>query len=538
MPLSKPLTLERLLELLQIQLSLTTCCGTTQKQEKCKVKLSGDNQKKITPATHKLLNTWNDGNSISDSLFDLSDLIFCPRFHRSQATNRVAVWKTALPVRDNAHKDKHSTATRRISSSKNSDEDVPSLPSTSSVAWGSKTTEDKTEVKFRKEETKKNTRRPSAIISQCHIHAEVVTGDLSKATTCKYTQSSDISQRTRSKTTFPVPTSTKQPLSAFEPFSAVLTKNCKPLLQKLKAPISQREKDSGWVYIFKRPGLDTMVKVGTTINHPSTRLRQIGNPCQYTPTLLFAMWTPHAMKVERLVHCYLNKERRRENLSGGKCNEGKGCHKRHQEWFEVDLTYVKDVVSLWGNWMKTGQPYGGDGNLTTQWLVRLQNLSHTQLDNWSCWHDFANMGKKDIEQHQSSTVSTKSHKVEVATELRNNEVEDDVDIRAMICVTSSTTGRCSARSAARKSFSQSIVAPVATYTISQVSTCEKSSSSRKMVLRSLEHKNLPVPPPCYGPGGAQIGSLTELNDTIRDRVSRLTVCIARKPSLGRTIAAC
>lgn len=157
------------------------------------------------------------------------------------------------------------------------------------------------------------------------------------------------------------------------------------LMKKIEEKISVGEVDDGYVYGFRRPDCE-LIKIGFTTTSTERRMRDIERDCKYPPQLVFKVETKHAMKVERLVHRHLHRERRKEILVNEACNDGKGCKKRHHEWFEgISNEYAQSVVQAWAGWIEL-RPYDEEGRLKPMWIeqIKLLNL-YGDGDIWMEW---------------------------------------------------------------------------------------------------------------------------------------------------------
>lgn len=85
------------------------------------------------------------------------------------------------------------------------------------------------------------------------------------------------------------------------------------------------------------------------------------------------------MKVEKLVHLHLYKERRKEVLLNGVCNDGKGCTQKHQEWFDVTVEYARSVVNIWAEWIQL-EPYDNAGSLKSEWVQAFKIINWQMSD--------------------------------------------------------------------------------------------------------------------------------------------------------------
>ncbi|KIN03866.1 hypothetical protein OIDMADRAFT_177952 [Oidiodendron maius Zn] len=167
----------------------------------------------------------------------------------------------------------------------------------------------------------------------------------------------------------------------FKPMAKTYThpqavKEVKKLIERKIIP---NEKEKGIVYIFRRPDC-VLIKIGyTTEETIQKRMKGFKRLCGYVPIVIHQVSTEHAMKVESLVHRHLHKQRRKETLIYGACNEGKGCTVHHKEWFVVSDELAKSTVEAWVSWMNQ-KPYDANGCLKPVWT------EHVKLYNWN-WRD-------------------------------------------------------------------------------------------------------------------------------------------------------
>jgi len=97
---------------------------------------------------------------------------------------------------------------------------------------------------------------------------------------------------------------------------------------------------------------------------------------------VFQIPTTSVFRVESIVKFHLRDHRYRENLLQGRCNGGKGCDKKHDEWFDVTIDRVKQVVRLWTRWMHA-KPYGDDHRLKPEWRKVIESVHlNSVYDPW------------------------------------------------------------------------------------------------------------------------------------------------------------
>jgi len=100
--------------------------------------------------------------------------------------------------------------------------------------------------------------------------------------------------------------------------------------------------------------------------------------CGYEPKVIVQFTAEHYVKVEKLVHCQLRNQRKRE----------KGCptcHVSHKEWFKVHSMTASSNIMMWTSWMRQ-KPYDDEGELQEKWRTRVESLDMTDPN---CWKLFA-----------------------------------------------------------------------------------------------------------------------------------------------------
>ena len=222
----------------------------------------------------------------------------------------------------------------------------------------------------------------------------------------------------------------KDTLLKFKPFppkgiKAVVTK----IYERIKRPIIPREEDTGYVYGFQRDG-DKLIKFGYTSKMGvKERIRKWNTQCHQEVKVVLQDKLPHAAKVESLVGAILYRQRRRENLVGGLCNGGKGCPTVHEEWFEVTLECLRDVVNLCSRWIGTG-PYE-NGILKPRWVEYIDKLYEAQsddpLEDWRAWLDIAKFAEgSTVEEVVPSKV-----KEEKGIVITHTEIKTELDVTVL-----------------------------------------------------------------------------------------------------------
>jgi hypothetical protein len=174
-------------------------------------------------------------------------------------------------------------------------------------------------------------------------------------------------------------------IPTFIPFPAQSTqKMLVSMCKVLSRPLSKQDQQSGCIYGFQR-GDNGYIKVGVTTVGVETRMKQWTNSCHYEPKVLLKMEVRYAFRVERLIQVHLRKERFRESLVNGICNSGKGCPKKHDEWFKIGLERLRKVVAVWIRFVES-KPYDENNNLTPYWQQQLKKIDlSSNIDPWFTW---------------------------------------------------------------------------------------------------------------------------------------------------------
>jgi hypothetical protein len=236
---------------------------------------------------------------------------------------------------------------------------------------------------------------------------------------------------TRSRTIeFPEPV-----LPQFEPFSPKSSKTMFSDLYKLiTRAFIKKDGAPGYLYGFRRDN-GACIKVGyTNRDEWEERMEEWIKSCHQELTILFVEPVPHAQKMESLVHATLYHERRREVLVNGKCNGGRGCHKKHEEWLEVTEERLREVVDAWIRWFGA-KPYK-KGKLRPKWKEYIDNLRKTQSKDlpepWRQWIDITILAEGTTVKAKSEMVEDKgtvvlNAKVKTETVITQTEIKTDQD---------------------------------------------------------------------------------------------------------------
>lgn len=117
-----------------------------------------------------------------------------------------------------------------------------------------------------------------------------------------------------------------------------------------------------------------IIKIGRSVNI-RRRMKEWRKKCKYEPLVVLNIEMPQHHRIERIVHHQLHNSRLREYPG---CS---GCGLQHNEWFRVSTIYASFLVSMWRDFAYR-QPYGEDGKLLPDWLVRLDQID---LEDPGCW---------------------------------------------------------------------------------------------------------------------------------------------------------
>ncbi|KAK8142576.1 hypothetical protein G3M48_008557, partial [Beauveria asiatica] len=111
----------------------------------------------------------------------------------------------------------------------------------------------------------------------------------------------------------------------------------------------KNEVNDGFIYLYKVPGNDNLVKIGFNTDSVDVRVKTWRKKCHREAHVLHATDSrervPHAHRVERLVHAELMERRVRHY-----CER---CTAQHVEWFEAEVEEAAAVMDKWSCWMRT-----------------------------------------------------------------------------------------------------------------------------------------------------------------------------------------
>ena len=142
----------------------------------------------------------------------------------------------------------------------------------------------------------------------------------------------------------------------------------------LMRPLTKRELNAGYIYMYWFPGNFGYLKIGKTSGQAANRLDQLHRQCKHAvesvDTKLVAV--SHVFRVEALVHAELKDVRYREV----NC---RGCGKNHVEWFRETTQHARRVFDKWAKWMKK-EPYAYvAGEPGTGWKLK-QDIGKEEIE--------------------------------------------------------------------------------------------------------------------------------------------------------------
>jgi hypothetical protein len=176
-----------------------------------------------------------------------------------------------------------------------------------------------------------------------------------------------------------------QDIPTFLPFPIQSTqKMLVSICEVISRPLSNQDQETGCIYGFQR-GDNGYIKVGVTTVGLETRMKQWAQSCHYEPKVMLKIEVRYAFRVERLIQVHLRKERFRESLVNGSCNSGKGCPKKHDEWFKIGLERLRKVVTVWKRFVES-EPYDENNHLKPYWQQQLKKIDlSSNIDPWITW---------------------------------------------------------------------------------------------------------------------------------------------------------
>ncbi|KAJ4125025.1 hypothetical protein NW768_009366 [Fusarium equiseti] len=351
-----PTTVSAIRELLEVDGGDQLVCHgqSLSKKRRCGQIISKNNIQLITSLLNDVLK--HKSFSTSESILDrLAHLIMCQRNHQDQAPRRLLSWEKTLKSLETVVVKKEDEDDIPITD----EEDTKEPPKAEIIAV-------RHEVNLKNEETATKTthRRISQSIpptpTKNYIPSTTPTPD--KNSTAK---DSHFKHK-------------------FEDFGDpwTITEINKHMEKVILRPLLDSEKRSdGYIYAYTFPETyrdpDPYIKIGYAKN-VDQRMRDWKVKCGYQPKVIVQFTAEHYVKVEKLVHCQLRNQRKRE----------KGCptcHVSHQEWFKVHSMTASSNIMMWTSWMRQ-MPYDDKGELQEKWRTRLEGLD---MSDPNCWELFA-----------------------------------------------------------------------------------------------------------------------------------------------------
>lgn len=150
------------------------------------------------------------------------------------------------------------------------------------------------------------------------------------------------------------------------------------LRMKIKEDLPKKDKQRGYVYIFRDPARPNLLKIGKTDLEVSKRRENIERRCRITLETVYQegegmdlLPLRNCQRAEQLVHKELANYNRRHLCPT--------CKERHKEWFEVSEDLAKKTVQRWVTFIQK-QPYDENGVLHDFWQERLYCM---ERPNWN-----------------------------------------------------------------------------------------------------------------------------------------------------------
>jgi len=429
------------------------CQGKTSKGIRCTKPISAQNRDRAHAIIAVLANVRDSSRATKENVIELAKLLMCQGYHQGQAIMKSEEWfkkiQELFPQAD-------------VAPNRPSNRDHPSTPPFSRTTGNSETPKSAASSIFSRtgstatstpptsppNQRRYNT-RATASESPLHSRSTNTTLPTSPPSQRRYNTRATASESTlRSRSTNNTTTTvdeepqpvghsrvtrntahTLPPKGAFLKFKPFPPKSVRAVVtaiyEKIKRPIIEREKGHGDVYGFQRDG-DNLIKFGYTSKMGlEARIKAWNTRCRQEVKVVLHEYLPHAAKVESLVQAILYRERRREVLVNGLCNGGKGCSTVHEEWFEVTLKRLVEIVELCKQWINTC-PYE-NGILRTRWVEHIDKLYKAQsdplLEDWRAWLDIA----KDtaVEETVPPKVKKQAGIIIIETEIKP-ELDDTV----------------------------------------------------------------------------------------------------------------
>jgi len=157
------------------------------------------------------------------------------------------------------------------------------------------------------------------------------------------------------------------------------------LRMKIKEDLPKKDKQRGYVYIFRDPARPNILKIGKTDLEVSRRRENIERRCRITLETVYQegegmdlLPLRNCQRAEQLVHKELANYNRRHLCPT--------CKERHKEWFAVSEDLAKKTVQRWVTFIRK-QPYDENGVLHDFWQERLYCMERPNLNEKPEDHD-------------------------------------------------------------------------------------------------------------------------------------------------------
>jgi T5orf172 domain len=157
------------------------------------------------------------------------------------------------------------------------------------------------------------------------------------------------------------------------------------LRMKIKEDLPKKDKQKGYVYIFRDPARPNLLKIGKTDLEVSKRRENIERRCRITLETVYQegegmdlLPLRNCQRAEQLVHKELANYNRRHLCPT--------CKERHKEWFAVSEDLAKKTIQRWVTFIRK-QPYDENGVLHDFWQERLYCMERPNLNEKPEDHD-------------------------------------------------------------------------------------------------------------------------------------------------------
>jgi hypothetical protein len=391
------------------------CHGKKQRGgERCSKKISAANRQRAHDIIAVVAEARDSSPPTKGNITLLARLLMCPGYHQDQAIGKSEEWfkkirklfppADALPARS-SNPDEPSTPPFSRTITVDSETPRSTTSSLFSRASSISTSTPPTSPPTRRRYNTRSTATESPLGSRStNTTATTVDDELLYVVTPRVTR----------RTTFERQAGLLTPEPIYPHFRPLSPKTGSAFLTNLHNLITRAFKKTeatpGYLYGFKRNGED-YIKVGYTTKSVEGRIEAWNKKCNQRVTVVLQVYALHAGKVERLVHASLYNQRRREALVNGACNNGRGCHVKHEEWFEVTLEILREVVGLWIRWFEC-IPYNNQGCLKSEWFDLIYKLRKAQKkplpDLWRQWIDITQLAKGATDEVKTGVVDEKS----------------------------------------------------------------------------------------------------------------------------------